>query len=140
MKTYIVRTPTTDRCRIQVPTTAADVNAEPAGTEEQWTAVAFQSGFENFGSQFQRCVYRKDRLGRVWLSGLCACPPAPSLNDVIFTLPTTHRPSANVMFAVVADGRFARLEVAPDGTVYVNQADSATWYQFVSLDGVSFAT
>ena len=118
---------------------AVDV-LQPFVQKEKWQAVTFQNSFSDYSTAvFQPTSYKKDPLGRVYLRGL-ASRGAAALSTAVFYLPQGYRPAKNSQFAVMANDKFARLEVTSGGVVQVVAADSATWYTYFSLDGISFDT
>lgn len=118
----------------------------PFAQPEAWHVVgnsgeiAFENSFSNYGtSGFQLAAYKKDPLGRIHLRGLLARGSA-ALSTSIFTLPAGYRPAKNSEFVVMANEKFAHLEVTSGGVVQMIAADSATWYTYFTLDGISFDT
>jgi hypothetical protein len=106
---------------------------------EAWKFVVFQNSFVDYKADFHRVAYRKNPLGRVELRGLVN-RSAASLNSVIFNLPVGYRPAKDCMFMVSAADLAARLDIRPDGTVTMRSAVSATWFNYFSLEGITFDT
>ena len=107
---------------------------------EPWSAVTFQNSFSDFNTAtFQATAYCIDSLGIVRLRGLAKRASA-LLNSAVFTLPVGYRPQKNSQFAVIANNKFARIEVTSAGVVQVVAADDASWFSFFSLDGITFDT
>lgn len=105
-----------------------------------WTAVTFENSFSDYNTaSHQPCAYLKDSMGFVHLRGLFKRASA-ALASNVFTLPSGFRPAKGSNFPAVANGKFARVEVDASGQVRVLSADDASWFSFVSLDGVTFDT
>ena len=108
--------------------------------QDSWIAPTLLNSFYNFDViNYQSAGFYKDSNGRVWLRGLVGRASA-ALSTSIFTLPSGYRPSKWLLFSVVANNNFARLDVDTNGNVFVPAANSPTWYNFISLDGISFDT
>lgn len=109
-----------------------------AASDTAWTAVSFQNSFTDYDTaNFFGVAYRK-RLGRVELRGWFKRASAATLTT-IFTLPVGFRPTRRMGWAVpCSPSGYARFDVRTDGTVIIDTATSATWYDFVSIDSVSF--
>ena len=117
---------------------AVDV-LQPFVQKEKWQAVTFQNSFSDYSTAvFQPTSYKKDPLGRVYLRARISRCSGPLHRS--FLLAAGYRPAKNSQFAVMANDKFARLEVTSGGVVQVVAADSATWYTYFSLDGISFDT
>lgn len=108
--------------------------------QEAWTAVTFLNSFSDFdAANFQPAAYFKDSMGIVHLRGLAKRASA-ALSTAIFQLPTGYRPAKHSEFGIMANNKFARLEVLSGGNVQVVAADDASWFNFFQLDGITFDT
>ena len=112
----------------------------PAGglALDSWTAPTFINSWANYGGTLQTAGYYRDPMGRTFLRGLIKRTVAGGTGVPFFNLPLPHRPAKDSNFAVMADNKFARVEVQSGGDVYCSVADSATPENFLSLDGISF--
>lgn len=104
-----------------------------------WTPVIFQNGWQNFGSGFQSCQFRK--VGSdVVLRGIAK---GGTLNVAIFTLPVGYRPAATLGPAVIASQTTGeagvRLGIATDGTVTTGTFGAPQTNGWVFLDNVRFS-
>jgi hypothetical protein len=116
---------------------------------EPWTAVAaygtsqpdsvFLNSWANYGGGFMTAGYYKDPFGVVHLRGtVSGTSPGAFLN--MYLLPAAYRPSSNLWFASGATNLHCRITVASTGYVFMEAADSATPWDYVSLDGITFDT
>lgn len=106
---------------------------------EPWRAVNFENGFENFSPDWHDCEFYKDPFGTVKLRGLFKRLSA-ALNTTVFTLPEGYRPSRFTMLGSTAGNQHVRVDIHPNGSLVVAVADSASWFNYVSLDNLSFDT
>lgn len=116
------------------------LNFQPDIVQPDWTAVTFQNSFGNYNTTDHNAAgYMRDAFGRVWLRGLVSRASA-ALNTTIFNLPAGFRPPRWDIYSVIAGNSWARLNVLANGNVNIEAAGSGTWYQYISLEGVSFDT
>lgn len=109
-------------------------------TQETWKSVSFSNSFQDYDTaNFQPTAYFKDSQGVVHLRGLVKRASA-ALSTTIFTLDSGYRPAKSTNLWVVANNRGARVEILSTGTVQVVAADDASWFNFFSLDGITFDT
>lgn len=113
---------------------------------EVWTAVPYLTGWADFGSGFQVGQFAVDVAGFVHLRGLTAHSAAYTFPAAVCTLPPGARPAAEEAFTC-AMGDFstgqvtARVDVRPDGVVYVQNAvpaPSMTNLSYLTLSGITF--
>ena len=103
--------------------------------QEPWKPVAFLNDFQDLGGNWQHVEYRRDNFGAVLIRGLCK--RASASTAPIFTLPEGYRPKKDLLFWVNGRTGGARLGVRTDGSVSVDAAQDAAWYEFVSIN-ISF--
>lgn len=109
-------------------------------TQVSWIAPTLLNSFTNYDtSSWQAAGYYKDSVGRVWLRGLLKRASA-ALNTAAFQLPAGYRPAKSTTFAAMAYDAFARINIDAGGNVTVAAAASGSWFNFFSLDGISFDT
>lgn len=106
-----------------------------AWTKAANTAVTFASGWADYGGSYAGAKYAKFGDGSVVLSGLVARAVAGS--GTIFTLPTGHRPAADLVFIVASVAGYSRVDVTSAGTVAL-VPDPGTGVAFLSLSTISF--
>jgi hypothetical protein len=83
-----------------------------------WTALPFASGYTNYGSPFDACLYAKDTLGIVYLRGLCQGPAtAPAQFAVAATLPANARPQGQTMLTIQSSVGMQRYDIYTDGSL-----------------------
>jgi len=106
--------------------------------------VAIAAGWANFGSGYAAAAY--EQLGtRVFLRGLLS-PVAGSLaagsGYAIATLPVGVRPAAREEFASWAGDApgACRIDVIPDGTVFLITGGAIGVNGYVSISGITFST
>lgn len=107
--------------------------------QSAWTNVTYQNSFADYGASDFPASYFKDSMGVVHLRGLVARASA-ALNTTIFTLPAGYRPTKFCNFAVMANRKFANIEINSSGDVKLRAADDASWFNFFNLDGITFDT
>jgi hypothetical protein len=109
---------------------------------EPWKALAFSSGWTNFGAIFEVGSYRKDQLGVVHLRGLITrAAGTPGGGSQIAVLPPGYHPQRALIF-VVQTGEpngVGRIDVRPDGSLTWNSGQSGE-QDYTSLTGISFST
>ena len=119
------------------------VTTPPWGTQtnqDAWAAVTFQNSFSDFNTtSHQACAFFKDSVGVVHLKGLAKRATA-ALTTAIFTLPAGYRPAKETNFLVLANNRAAALRISTAGVVDITAADDASWFNFFSLNGITFDT
>ncbi len=103
--------------------------------QEPWKPVTFLNDFQDLGGDWQRTEYRRDNFGTIHVRGLSK--RASSSYAPLFTLPDGYRPKKDLLF--LANGRSggALLVVRADGSVSVDSAQDALWYELVSIN-ISF--
>ena len=99
------------------------------------TAPTLSANWSNVGGAYQIARYYIDPTGIVYLEGSIKKASAGVAGETIFTLPTGYRPSAQLSFAIDANGAYGKIDVKADGTV-VYQAGTAT--VSMSLSGINF--
>jgi len=93
---------------------------------------AFQNSWTNYDPvNWDTCCFFKDLSGIVHLQGLVM----GGTSGIIFTLPSGYRPPKNVLFVVDSNNAFARVDIAPSGTVTAFPGYSSI---FLSLSGITF--
>ncbi len=138
-----------------VPPLVVPADALPAGVDSQarvaaygmlaglnimepWQSLTLLNSFDNFGGIYTvQCL--KDPFGQVKCRGLFFRSLA-ALNTTVLVFPTGYRPTTPKFFSVMADDRFARVDVQPTGELTVVAADSASWFNYISMDQISFPT
>jgi hypothetical protein len=82
-----------------------------------WRAPSFQNNWADLGAAWRTCRYT--RTGNtVKIEGLIKkTAGVPALLEVIFNLPTGFRPSQNLVFTVIDNGLFGRVDVYSTGNV-----------------------
>jgi hypothetical protein len=103
------------------------------------SGTSYLNGWDDFGGLFGWGQFRKDATREVHLRGVIAPganTPAPSPNNVIFTLPAGYRPGLHAIFPVVASNGIGRITIKYTGEV-IYESGPVGW---VSLDGISFPT
>lgn len=110
--------------------TAVDLN-ELIVPDSGWIAVTFENSWEDYGSGFAPCAFRK--IGdEVYLKGLMKLG---TVGASAFTLPVGYRPAETNIFAIQAAEVGKRIDIGATGTVVVTA--SAT-NSYVSISGISF--
>ena len=99
------------------------------------TAPTLSANWSNVGGAYQTARYYIDPTGIVYLEGSIKKATAGVAGETIFTLPTGYRPSAQLSFAIDANGVYGKIDVKADGTV-AYQAGTAT--VSMSLSGINF--
>jgi len=98
------------------------------------TAPAFTNGYVNFGLGFEGAGYVKDSEA-VFLAGLVKHTAFP-LGKSLFVLPADHRPEYHEAFVALANGKNARVDVFPTGSVAVASTSSPSGW--LSLSNVFY--
>src|SRR5205085_9049108 len=106
---------------------------------EVWNDATLVNGWTNYdATTFAKASYYKDNEKFVHLRGLLK---NATKNSVIFTLPTGHRPSKDLIFVILSsDGTndsIGRINIRANGDVHYDLSGGTTW---VSLNGISFST
>jgi len=117
----------TENPTVQLEVTGGKTKLE----QEDWQAPVLDNGWINFGSDYNTAGYFKDSNGIVHLRGLIK---DGIYNYFIFRLPSGYRPSAKEVQMVISDNTLGRVDIRPDGGVYM-MAGSTNW---ISLDGITF--
>lgn len=99
------------------------------------TAPTLSANWSNVSGAYQTARYYIDPTGIVYLEGSIKKATAGVAGETIFTLPVGYRPSAQLSFAIDANGAYGKIDVKADGTV-VYQAGTAT--VSMSLSGINF--
>lgn len=95
------------------------------------------NGWTNYGGEYEIATY-SIKGSIVSLGGLIK---NNAKNTGIATLPEFYRPQNRVMFLVVCNGGYRRVDVYPHGAIIVNAAggsEAAEYQGFLSLEGISF--
>jgi hypothetical protein len=95
-----------------------------------WTSFSLQNSWVDYGQPFSSAGYTKTTGGVILLKGLVRSGSGP----VIGYLPPGYRPALPIMFQVTSNQAGARLDIYPDGSVYMSTGSNA----WISLDGVAF--
>lgn len=95
-----------------------------------WTPLAFKNGWTNYGNTYAEGAYTKTSAGLVALKGLVKS----GSSNVIAVLPVGYRPASNIIFEVASNSAAGRLDIYPDGSVYMYVGVNS-WF---SLEGISF--
>jgi len=101
---------------------------------------AFQNGWVNYGS-FQVARFWKDGVGMAHIEGLVHRGVSPlTTATVIFVLPEGYRPELALIFAAEAVGAHARVDVYPDGNVWMSAGapGAGGTGSYLSLSGITF--
>lgn len=97
------------------PFSRKDVKVESAHTVGGAGEPAFQNSWVNFDlTGWHGARFWKDPMGIVHLQGLIK---NGTVGTTAFVLPTGYRPSNGLMFAVVSNNAFGRLDISPAGNV-----------------------
>ncbi len=104
-----------------------------------WISLTLTNSWGNYGLGFPNAQYRKLPDGRVELRGLIARGTNPGIGTVFANLPSGYRPgTARIGQTSTAANKWCRIDVLSGGGMTVYGADSASWWQFVFLDGIVF--
>lgn len=88
-----------------------------------WTNLTLGTGWANFGAGYQGAQYRK--IGdMVYLRGLVT--RTSGVGTTITTLPSLHRPVANMLFDVQSNDALGRLDISTVGVVTLTTG-SGVW-------------
>ena len=98
-------------------------------TPEAWNTPTLSGLWVNYDSVFTPAGFYKDDMGVVHLRGL-----VKNGSGEIFVLPVGYRPAYQLIFSVVADNAFGRVDITTTGVVLFAIGSNA----YVSLDGISF--
>jgi hypothetical protein len=104
-----------------------------------WTTPTVTNGSTNYGSGFTTLQYGKTSDGVVMVKGLIQGGTVAN-GTKIFNLPSGYRPASRMLlpavtYSVTPPGAHARIDVDPNGDVFIMDGGNATW---ISLDAVSF--
>ena len=101
---------------------------------EPWTAPVLLNGWSNYDTGYYSQVgFFKDLSGVVHIRGLAK--RIDNSASTIFILPAGYRPAYRGIYIVgSAPGSFRRVDVEPDGTVFID-APNSDW---LSIEGISF--
>ena len=99
-------------------------------------AIPYATGWSAYGGAFLTPSFYIDGNGIVHLQGLLAHAGSNSAGDIIGVLPVGYRPTAIQIYSVHTSVGEGRLDVHPDGTMYLYFVTAT----FVSLNGVYFRT
>lgn len=92
----------------------------------------FANSWVNYSGSDAAAAYMKDLSGFVHLKGTVK---SGTLNSVIFTLPAGYRPQEYENFAVVCNGAFGVINIAPSGDVKMQAGGSNA---YITLSGITF--
>ena len=98
-------------------------------------APSLASGWSNVGGAYQTARYYIDQSGVVHIEGSIKKSTAGVVGETIFTLPTGYKPSAQLSFAIDANGAYGKIDVKANGAV-IYQTGTATGS--MSLSNISF--
>jgi hypothetical protein len=94
------------------------------GNFGSWTNITFNTGWVNFGAGYQTGQYRK--VGdMVFLRGLVVRTSGADAN--ITTLPTLHRPPANMLYDILSNDLLGRVDISTAGVVTLTIGAAANW-------------
>lgn len=108
------------------------VTAAKIEVQQAWQIPTLLNSWVNLAG-YETAGYMKDSLGFVHLKGVIG-GGANGANSV-FTLPEGYRPAARKSFAASYDTGSTRLDILPDGKIYVVPANSNI---LVGLSGIMF--
>ena len=142
---------TSGRLNISAPTLISLSPGEVRCTLEpvtDWTAVTFETNWEDYGSPFEECSYFKDAAGFVHLRGRAQGTNGTTPGTTMFILPSGYRPSKTPIYACRCGetndytGTTCVVTVSTSGYVTAQTGggftpDSDHW---VSLSGITFDT
>jgi hypothetical protein len=110
-----------------------------AGYVTSWTTLPYAANWADIGSGIQAACYSKDSLGIVRLLGTAkwqqGITPA---GQILCTLPTGHRPPANVMCVSLGTNGVQRVDVNATGQVIPQAPDAIGGNGWVVLTGLWF--
>lgn len=111
--------------------------------QPNWIAPTFYNEFENYDiNNFSPAGYKRTKDGFVHLRGLLCLrniPDGELQGLTIFILPKGYRPDKRKTFIIHANNSWARLDIRDNGIVSVERAEN-NWYEYFSLEGISFDT
>lgn len=93
------------------------------------------SGWSNVGGAYQTARYYIDQSGVVHIEGSIKKSTAGVVGETIFTLPTGYNPSAQLSFAIDANGAHGKIDVKANGAVIYQ---TGTAIVSMSLSNISF--
>jgi hypothetical protein len=101
--------------------------------------------WDHYGFGFNRVAFFKDSLGIVHLKGLArwvkpgtTVLPTCSHDITIFRLPVGYRPAAYEVLPALFTSRPSRLDVGPDGWIYLCTDENVSMDEWYALDGMTF--
>ncbi|MGQ0629170.1 MAG: hypothetical protein ACT4PL_13855 [Phycisphaerales bacterium] len=100
--------------------------------QEPWQFPSLLGDWVNYGAGYADAAYFKDSVGVVHIRGTIRDGDPGSL---IFVLPAGYRPNARLIFVGWSGSAATRVDILPDGRVYVLGTVSNGW---LSLEGFSF--
>lgn len=102
--------------------------------EETWTDVTPINGWAQYGSPYYNAGYMITNEGIVKLRGAVA-GGTTTPGTAMFTLPEGYRPSKPILFPVVINNAFGRIDIATNGNVAFTTGTANT---YVFFDGIQF--
>jgi type II secretory pathway pseudopilin PulG len=94
-----------------------------------WTPFSLENGWTDYSPPYAGAAYTKTSGGVIFLKGLVR-----SGSGTVATLPAGYRPAMNIMFENSTNQTGGRVDIYPDGRVYMSVGSNA-WF---SLDGIAF--
>jgi hypothetical protein len=111
------------------------ISIKEAQAGKNYQAPALQNGWTNYGGEHATAGYYKDKNGIVYLRGSIKDGLA-STETTLFILPDGYRPSTSgrLMFPVVSNNGFARVDIRANGEVIIMTGHTS----FLSMDAIQF--
>lgn len=98
---------------------------------EKYKAVTFTNSWVNYAAGFATATYIKDKNGFVHLKGTVK---SGTVSTSMFNLPVGYRPLEQLIFTIVNNGAFGRVDVLANGDVVLQGGSNL----FVALDNIVF--
>jgi hypothetical protein len=104
-------------------TWATEFATKPYVDGSGWIAPTLLNSWANYGGGFVAAGYTK--VGpAVYIRGTVK---TGAIGSTIFTLPAGYRPSATMIFSIVSNSLFGRMDIWPDGQVVSNVGSSTAF-------------
>ena len=105
-------------------------------TIPQWETILLQNTWTDFSPEYTSAQYTKTKAGVVMVKGLIKrTGGAAVVGEFIGNLPDGYRPEGGtLLFGTSSAGYSARVDVAPDGNMFMSSGDAA----WLSLDTIRF--
>lgn len=98
-----------------------------------WTNLTLGNGWTNYSTTYPDAQFTKTSDNIVTLQGLIR-NGSTAVDTLIGTLPAGYRPNVRMIFTSNTNDGYGRLDVLPDGRIFVRYADAA----WASLNNISF--